>query len=101
MTFYKPAKRNVREVKRITGNEVNPPEILSEVFDECLKNGVRSFTSEALFNRLVIELWHRNALRCLSLDRKEFANHLERRGWSYNPRTHLWSEHHGSVDCML
>ncbi|MBI2432948.1 MAG: hypothetical protein HYV26_08760 [Candidatus Hydrogenedentes bacterium] len=102
LTFYKPAKPNVREkAETVSNDEMSTTAVLSDVFDECLRNGVHSFTSEALFNRLVVELWRRDALRCLSLDRKEFANHLERRGWSYNPRTHLWSEHHGNVDCML
>jgi hypothetical protein len=66
--------------------------ILSEVFDACLANGATSFTSEALFNRLVVELWNRRALGCLSLDRREFASRLEQRGWSYNSRTHRWTK---------
>jgi hypothetical protein len=39
----------------------------------------------------VIELWHHRALSCLNLNREEFAKQLERRNWSYNARTHLWS----------
>jgi hypothetical protein len=27
----------------------------------------------------------------LNLNREEFAKELERRGWNYNARTHLWS----------
>jgi len=61
------------------------------VLDACLSNGTSSFTSEALFNRLVIELWRRRALSCLNLNRKEFADRLEQRGWSYNPKNHHWS----------
>lgn len=50
------------------------------------------FTSEALFNRLIIEMWQRRALGCLSLDRREFASRLEQRGWSYDAKTHRWSK---------
>lgn len=39
----------------------------------------------------MIELWHRRALNCLNLDRKEFTSRLEQRGWSYNTKSHLWS----------
>ena len=49
------------------------------------------FTSEAMFNRLIIEMWHRRALSCLSMDRRDFAAALRSRGWNYNPRVHLWS----------
>ncbi len=91
ITFYKPLKPPdaKRPPRRTT--EDDPASILSEVFDTCLSNGIKNFTSEALFNRLVIELWHRRALGCLSLDRREFASRLEQRGWTYNPHTHLWS----------
>ncbi len=92
ITFYKPAKARKRSTA-VSSQElaVPVPEILSEVFDACLGNGTRSFTNEALFNRLVIELWRRKALTCLSLDRREFAARLTERGWSYNTRTHLWT----------
>jgi adenine-specific DNA methylase len=91
LTFYKPAKvaRRMKNLKPAGVEE--PAEVLSEVFDRCLNNGSNSFTSEALFNRLVIELWHRRALGCLDLDREEFAKELERRGWTYDSRNHLWS----------
>jgi hypothetical protein len=31
------------------------------------------------------------ALGCLNLDRREFAAQLQRRGWTYHPKTHVWS----------
>lgn len=92
LTFYKPAK--VPKTTKLTkaNTDADSAVILSEVFDACLNNGTTSFTSEALFNRLVIELWHRRALSCLNLDRQEFAKQLEQRGWSYNVRSHSWSK---------
>jgi len=92
LTFYKPA-RPAKRRESPKPVDTNPATVLSEVFDACLTNGTASFTSEALFNRLVIELWRRNALSCLNLGRKEFADGLEQRGWSYNVKNHLWSRH--------
>jgi hypothetical protein len=92
LTFYKPAKAGEpsKDSKPIVATD--PAKILPEIFDACLGNGVGVFTSEALFNRLVMELWHRRALGCLNLNREQFAQQLEQRGWSYNTRTHTWSK---------
>jgi hypothetical protein len=91
LTFYKPAKTP----KTAKPSKPPAPEdaqaILSEVFDACLNNGASTFTSESLFNRLVIEMWRRRALGCLNLNREEFIKQLELRGWSYNTRNHKWS----------
>ncbi|MCX7012404.1 MAG: DNA methyltransferase [Candidatus Sumerlaeota bacterium] len=101
ITFYKPAKPVKEEVRPKYCAEDSPEAVLSKVFDVCLKNGARSFTSEALFNQLVIELWRRRALGCLLLDRREFASRLEQRGWTYNPDTHLWSHNAGGGDSLF
>jgi len=92
LTFYKP--KRARAVKKRVGTVADNGRnnALSEVFDTCLGNGTDSFTSEELFNRLVIELWRRRALSYLSLDRQEFASVLEVRGWTYSTRTHRWSK---------
>jgi len=90
LTFYKPKHVAKSRTGAAPGTEKDAQATLSEVFDSCLANGQTSFTSEALFNRLIIELWHRRALSCLSLDRVEFSSRLEQRGWNYNPKTHLW-----------
>lgn len=92
ITFYKPAKAIK---KRRPGSQTprgESADVLSEVFEACLSNGNTSFTSEALFNRLVIEMWQRCALDCLAMDRREFASRLRERGWSYNTHTHLWTK---------
>jgi len=46
---------------------------------------------------LITELWRRRALGCLSLNREEFSEGLEQRGWSYDTRTHEWSKGGKSV----
>ena len=92
LTFYKPAKISTTRKPLKNAAPEEDVMVLSEVIDACLNNGPSSFTSEALFNRLVIELWHRRALGCLKLNREEFAKQLEQRGWSYNTRSHCWSK---------
>jgi hypothetical protein len=91
ITFYKPAKSRKERLMPVGKAQSDPEEVLSEVFDVCLGDSAKDFTSEALFNRLVIELWHRRALGCLLLNRREFARRLEQRGWTYNSHLHLWS----------
>jgi DNA modification methylase len=94
ITFYKPAEaKKRRPTPRPSDAEVST--ILSEVFETCLDNGTDCFASEALFNRLVIELWHRRALSCLAMNRRAFITRLTERGWNYNTRTHLWSRKQG------
>ena len=90
LTFYKPAKP-AKKKPLPAAPASDSAMILSEVFDVCLNHGATSFTSEALFNQLVIELWRRHALGCLNLNREEFSKQLEQRGWNYNPNTHLWT----------
>src|SRR5207302_924446 len=64
LTFFKP-RRKPKSIRRETnGTELDMARILSEVFDACLANGAHDFTSEALFNRLIMELWQRRALNC-------------------------------------
>ncbi|MBI3851909.1 MAG: hypothetical protein HY298_16760 [Verrucomicrobia bacterium] len=92
LTFYKPAKVSKSGHKTKSPEIENPSAVLSEAFDACLNHGTSSFTNEALFNQLVMELWERRALGCLNLDRNEFIGQLEKRGWIYNTRTHLWSK---------
>lgn len=100
LTFYKPAKtrKTLAAARPQPGEE--PALVLENVFDACLNNGTQSFTSEALFNRLIVELWHRRALNCLTLGRREFVHQLQQRGWGYNSHTHRWNkgEHESSSE---
>jgi len=90
LTFFKPAGRSAKQSPADRPRAEDFPSLLDRAFEVCLGNGSSAFTSEALFNRLIIELWQRRALGCLNLDRREFAARLERRGWTYHPRQHLW-----------
>jgi DNA modification methylase len=92
ITFYKPAKAAKKQGPSSQTPNSQSADVLSEVFEACLSNGNSSFTSEALFNRLVIEMWQRRALGCLAMNRREFASRLRERGWVYNTHTHLWTK---------
>jgi adenine-specific DNA methylase len=99
LTFYKPARkpRAQRRTQQAV-SELERTAVLDEAFDACLRNGTTSFTSEALFNRLILALWERRALGCLSLDRREFATRLQQRGWHYDEKRHLWESSGGSIE---
>jgi DNA modification methylase len=98
LTFYKPAKARKKRTGAPMSEKGDPGAVLSEILDACLGNGTQSFTSEAMFNRLVIEMWHRRALSCLSMDRRDFAAALRSRGWNYSARVHLWSRGQDSAE---
>jgi DNA modification methylase len=98
LTFYKPAKARSKRTGPPMNEKGHPGAVLAEILDACLGNGIQSFTSEALFNRLVIEMWHRRALSCLSMDRRDFAAALRSRGWNYSTRVHLWSRGQDSAE---
>lgn len=92
LTFYKPAKKQRIKIRNapVPASEFDQIAVLDKVFDACLRNCPTTFTSEALFNRLIIELWERRALGCLKLDRRAFAERLQQRGWSYDEKLHIW-----------
>ncbi|MGO8678024.1 MAG: DNA methyltransferase [Limisphaerales bacterium] len=89
LTFYKPANKprpKDRSAARTT--PLDCAATLETAFNSCLRNGQTVFTSEALFNRLILELWEQRALGCLQLDRREFASRLRERGWTYDEHRH-------------
>jgi adenine-specific DNA methylase len=91
LTFYKPAKKPRRRARSLAlPTDLDSAATLEKAFDSCLRNGQTTFASEALFNRLILELWHQRALGCLRLDRREFASRLRQRGWTYDERRHRW-----------
>ena len=91
LTFYKPQVPIFRKREEPVGQTTPEDVLLSTILDKCLSNGTRAFSSEALFNRLIMEMWSQDALKCLSLDRHKFAEALRSRGWSYDPAHHVWA----------
>ena len=90
LTFYK-SKNAKHHNPKPPLRKLTDESVLAEAFDRCLGNGAATFSSEGLFNRLVMDLWNDRALGCLKLDRRTFAAHLKDRGWAFNSKTHNWS----------
>lgn len=90
ISFYKPVRSKAKPRACEEQAAHDPEGVLSEVFDTCLSNGKSDFSSEELYNRLVLELWRRRALGCLRMGRREFQRRLTERGWTYDSRRHLW-----------
>lgn len=90
LTFYK----QKTSAKRARPTSTSPSQVnetlLDEILDELIPHDAVEFTHEFLFNRLIIELWKKNALGCLRLDRQLFADALTDRGWEYNQQRHRW-----------
>ncbi|MCG3132649.1 MAG: hypothetical protein FLDDKLPJ_03512 [Phycisphaerae bacterium] len=92
LTFYK-ARSSERRTTIVTPPaNGNARSALADAFDACLSRGPAVFTSEQLLNAVVIELWRRQSLSTLSLDRREFQAELAARGWVYDGKSHLWSK---------
>jgi adenine-specific DNA methylase len=90
LTFYKPDAKTKPGRSNRPSPDTSAESLLDVVFDELIPNDAVEFTHESLFNRLIIELWKREALGCLKLDRQVFANALIHRGWQYNQQRHQW-----------
>ena len=89
LTFYKPAV-SIPVVTKKTSAPVSFEEILDAVLKP--RNGhENTFTSEFLFNQVILESWRRDCLGALALTREEFASQLRLRKWNYNRTTNLWS----------
>ena len=56
---------------------------------------------EYLFNRIVIDAWQSGALGALDMDRTDFAEMMERRGWTYDETGHHWRKHRPASSPLL
>lgn len=94
LTFYKPAAPN-KELRDDRASATSSDTlVLEQTLNDLIPSDATEFTHEFLFNRLIIELWKRNALSCLKLDRDVFASTLESFGWEYNRQRHRWIKTH-------
>jgi hypothetical protein len=91
LTFYKPlARRAARPLHRpVLSAPVDFTEILDRVLATHEGKG-SSFTTEFLFNQVILEAWESNCLGVLSVSHEDFADHLRSRGWTYSAKSHEW-----------
>jgi hypothetical protein len=90
LTFYKPIPQPSNAspwAVRESGTT-----LFREILDRVLQDERQrqEFTSQYLFNRLILDAWRMNSLSELSVPRREFAEELRRRGWLYDATTHIW-----------
>jgi 16S rRNA G966 N2-methylase RsmD len=90
LTFHKSATRS-HAVARKTAGSVSFEQILDIVLER--RSGASgAFTSEFLFNQVILEAWRRDCLSALLVKREGFAAHLRSRAWNYDPKANLWSQ---------
>ena len=92
LTFYKSRTRSRLRVRaRQTAiKTLSLPALIDDILTPPNGNGER-FTTESIFNRLVLRAWNNHSLSTLSISPKELANQLRSRGWEYDPKRHLWT----------
>lgn len=91
LTFLKSGKKT--RVNRLNGFDV--ADAVREVL--C---GTESGTiyGEYLFNQIVMAAWHHGAIGSLNISKTEFIDLIQRNGWLYDEKNHLWTRcgHHQS-----
>jgi adenine-specific DNA methylase len=90
LTFHKPAARVPAAPRKTTG-AVSFERVLDAVLERPT-GASGAFTSEFLFNQVILEAWQRDGLSALAVKREGFAAHLRSRGWNYDPKANLWSQ---------
>ncbi|HSZ03219.1 MAG TPA: DNA methyltransferase [Terriglobales bacterium] len=83
LTFVKTGKPKTVDTKKPFDVEA----AISRILDET-PNGI--VYGEYLLNRIVVDSWKEGALGSLDIDRTDFADIMERQGWSYDNKAHQW-----------
>jgi hypothetical protein len=99
LTFLKPLHR--RESRNALDAKPLPfTDILDLVLERDV-SGQRAFSTEILFNGVVLEAWRRNCLQEVSLTRESFAEELRERGWHYDASAHSWRKEPAARSALL
>ncbi|MBI3666172.1 MAG: hypothetical protein HY236_08095 [Acidobacteria bacterium] len=83
LTFYKTGVP--RQIK--TDAEFDVSAALDGILSEADRGKVYG---EYIFNRIIIEAWHKSAIASLRINKEDFADLIERHGWHYDEREHCW-----------
>jgi 16S rRNA G966 N2-methylase RsmD len=102
LTFYKPARKSRRRSSRPAGPPDSIPfdDILDGILEDQSTHG-ETISTDALFNRLVVEAWRNQSLAALSVSKDDFVQHLRSKGWQYDPHNHVWSKQAAEHKAML
>lgn len=95
LTFFKPALSggiagNRRAYKPSAANTTFE-QLLDRVLVISIKDRT-NFSSEFIFNQIILQAWKEKALPALSIQRKEFMEALRTRGWRYDSKIHEWTK---------
>jgi len=84
LTFLNSGKKS--RVNRLNGFDVG--DAVQAVLSNVESDNVHG---EYLFNRIVVEAWHHGAIGSLDISRTEFIDLIQRNGWQYDERQHVWT----------
>jgi len=84
LTFIKTGKK--RHINRLNGFDV--ADAVRKVLSHD-KSG--KIYGEYLFNEIVIAAWQHGAIGSLSISKTEFIGLIQRNGWLYDEKNHLWT----------
>ncbi len=84
LTFHKTGARRHYEKR----NEFDLAETIRRILSSSDSNTVYG---EYLFNRVIIDAWHKGAIGSLTITKDEFTQVIESLGWHYDPQRHYWS----------
>jgi len=56
-----------------------------------------SIYGEYLFNQIVIAAWRHGAIGSLDISKTEFTDLIQRNGWHYDERNHVWRRRHEPI----
>ena len=83
LTFFKSGSQ------RITQTKPEKFDIAAEIGD-ILASSAMPMYGEHIFNRLVVNAWHRSAIRHLNISKEEFTHIIQSYGWQYDSTKHYW-----------
>jgi hypothetical protein len=85
LTFFKSGRR------RASINRLNGFDVAAAVHDVLLSAKGGKIHGEYLFNQIVMAAWQHGAIGSLSISKTEFIDLIQRNGWQYDEKAHLWT----------
>ena len=87
LTFFKSGKKT--RINRLNGFDV--ADAVREVLCDTKSDKIYG---EYLFNQIVMAAWRHGAIGSLNISKTEFIDLIQRNGWLYDERNHVWTRHH-------
>jgi hypothetical protein len=93
LTFFKSGR------KRSSIDRLNGFDVADAIHDVLLSAKTGKIYGEYLFNQIVMAAWRHGAIGSLNISKTEFIDLIQRNGWQYDERNHVWarSDHQSSL----